>query len=276
MDAALDVLRLFVPRMPDRYRRANAPNTPYYSHALVTDHTGKIGVTVWKEGQGAPAGDGWFDNLFDNEATRQIWRLFEEAIRTITEADKPDELNQRLLDALNWFGQGVVEPNPGARIVKYTAALERLVMTGHVPSGIEMLIINRVAMLNQGRPGTTREQIQDELGELYQCRSDLMHGSISPSDPSVIKTLRIGREATRWALFKAVQLFALLRESGKTNRKALEFAYEGPKFPEEWLRVAAYYIWEREGHPQKGHLYHWNRARTELMTLWNAGALQNP
>jgi hypothetical protein len=272
-DAALDVLRLFVPTYSDRYRRANAPNTPYYRHELVTDHTGKIGHTVWREGQGGPAGDGWHEDLLGNEVARKIWGLFGEALECLTKPDKPDELNQLLLDALNWFGQAVVEPIPGAQIVKYAAALERLVMTRHISSGIEALIIRRLALLNQRRTDRTPEQIQNDLGELYEARSNLMHGSISPYDPSVIEMLHIANEATRWSLFNAVELFSHLRHAGKANRRALEFAFEGPKFPHEWLRVAAYYIWDREGRPEGRDTDHWERAKDELIKLWKAGAL---
>jgi hypothetical protein len=96
-----------------------------------------------------------------------------------------DELNQRLLDALNWFGQAVVEQNAGAKVVKYTAALERLTVTGHVDDGLENLVIKRVAILNQDREDKPLEEIKKQLGELYQCRSDLMHGSLSPHAPFI-------------------------------------------------------------------------------------------
>jgi hypothetical protein len=41
VDAALDVLRRFVPTFPERYRRAGAPNTPFETRELMTDAAGK-------------------------------------------------------------------------------------------------------------------------------------------------------------------------------------------------------------------------------------------
>jgi hypothetical protein len=184
-----------------------------------------------------------------------------------------DELNQRILDALNWFGQGVVEPNPGAQIVKHTAALERLTMTGHVDSGIESLIMDRVGFLNEDRPNKTEKEIQDEIGALYQFRSDLMHGTISPSHPSVTKMLPIARQIARWALLKAVQIFDVLRSDKRANRKELAKVYDGPEFPDEWYRVAAYYIWEKQGRPDGRDMVHWKQATAELRRLWRRGVL---
>jgi hypothetical protein len=46
-----------------------------------------------------------------------------------------------------------------------------------------------------------------------------------------------------------------------------------PDFPEEWRRVAAYYIWEKEGRPNGRHINHWNQAKAQLEKLWRAGIL---
>ncbi|MGD0949006.1 MAG: DUF2934 domain-containing protein [Candidatus Binatia bacterium] len=46
-----------------------------------------------------------------------------------------------------------------------------------------------------------------------------------------------------------------------------------PEFPDEWRRVAAYYIWQKEGCPHGRHVNHWNAAKAELKRLWKAGLL---
>ena len=58
VDAALDVLRLFVASVPEWYRRANGVGLPAVTRILMTDEKGCIQpFTVWT-GQGAPAGSG--------------------------------------------------------------------------------------------------------------------------------------------------------------------------------------------------------------------------
>jgi hypothetical protein len=176
-------------------------------------------------GRGASAGKGWYAEI--QEHAPNLWRLFGEAIDSLRSDTKTDELNQRLLDALNWFGQGTVEPNTAAAIVKYTAALERLTMTGHVATGIEELVIRRVLFLNFQRTDKTFAAVEADVGDLYQARSDLMHGSQSPYDPKLDRILRIAWQVSRWAVLEAGQLFALLRAEGKANRKALAATYDG-------------------------------------------------
>ena len=275
VDAALDVLRLFAPIRSERYRRANAPNTPYERHELVTDAGGKISAPWWRESQGTSAGEGWYVELMKNPQAAGTWKLFETALVPLTNGEITDELNQRVLDALNWFGQGVVEPNPGAQVVKYTAALERLTMTGHVESGIEAVIMDRVGFLNEDRPSKTEKEIQDEIGELYQIRSDLMHGTKSPSHPSVTKLLPIARQITRWSLLKAIQIFDVLRDEKRANVKELAKVYDGPEFPDDWYRVAACYIWEKQGCPGDRDLMHWKQAKAALRRLWRKGVLSD-
>jgi hypothetical protein len=223
VDAALDALRLFVPTLPERYRRATAPNTPFNTRELMTDASGRLISAMRQGGRGAPALDGWYEGV-RRDAT-DLWQEFEHAIGTLTKGEKPDELTQRLVDALNWFGQAVVETNPSAAIVKYTATLECLTIPGHVKR-LEAVVIKRVAFLNGDRTDKLAQEIIDDLGKLYQMRSDLMHGSLSPYDDSVPAVLRIGWEVTRWSLLCAALVFRSLRASGKANRKDLRSLYE--------------------------------------------------
>ena len=158
----------------------------------------------------------------------EFWRHLGSAIESLTTGDKPDELNQRLLDALHWFGQALLEQNAAAKIVKYTAALERLTMTRKLEAGeIEKCIVERVTMLNQDRPDKTGEQIRKEMGKIYQHRSDLMHGSLSPYAPTVRGAVRSAYEITRWSILNAARLFALIREHAEPTRERLGKVYDG-------------------------------------------------
>lgn len=46
-----------------------------------------------------------------------------------------------------------------------------------------------------------------------------------------------------------------------------------PDFPEEWISIAAYYIWKNEGEPKGQDAHYWERAKSELMTMWKEGNL---
>jgi hypothetical protein len=46
-----------------------------------------------------------------------------------------------------------------------------------------------------------------------------------------------------------------------------------PEFPEEWISIAAYYIWKNEGQRDGRDSDYWQRARAELTQLWKEGNL---
>jgi Protein of unknown function (DUF2934) len=48
---------------------------------------------------------------------------------------------------------------------------------------------------------------------------------------------------------------------------------EEPSLPDEWISIAAYYIWKSEGEPEGRDAYFWNRAKDELTQLYKEGNL---
>lgn len=54
-------------------------------------------------------------------------------------------------------------------------------------------------------------------------------------------------------------------DSGKLEKE--------PDFPEEWISIAAYYIWKNDGQPDGQDADYWERAKAELTQLWKEGNL---
>ena len=48
---------------------------------------------------------------------------------------------------------------------------------------------------------------------------------------------------------------------------------EEPSLPDEWISIAAYYIWKSEGEPEGRDAYFWDRAKAELTQLYKKGNL---
>ena len=48
-----------------------------------------------------------------------------------------------------------------------------------------------------------------------------------------------------------------------------------PEFPEEWISIAAYYIWKGDGEPQGRDAEYWERAKKELRQLQKEGNLSS-
>ena len=48
---------------------------------------------------------------------------------------------------------------------------------------------------------------------------------------------------------------------------------EEPTFPDEWIAIAAYYIWKSDGQPDGRDAHYWERAKAELTQLQKDGDL---
>ena len=46
---------------------------------------------------------------------------------------------------------------------------------------------------------------------------------------------------------------------------------EEPQFPDEWISIAAYYIWKSDGEPEGRDAEYWERAKKELRQLQKEG-----
>ena len=46
-----------------------------------------------------------------------------------------------------------------------------------------------------------------------------------------------------------------------------------PDFPDEWISIAAYYIWKSDGQPEGRDSEYWQRAKAELTQLRKEGNL---
>jgi hypothetical protein len=53
----------------------------------------------------------------------------------------------------------------------------------------------------------------------------------------------------------------------------LASSQEELSLPDEWISIAAYYIWKSEGEPKGRDAYFWNRAKAELTQLYKEGNL---
>ena len=66
-------------------------------------------------------------------------------------------------------------------------------------------------------------------------------------------------------------------KEGKTMADPLSESKIGsnsdPDLPDEWISIAAYYIWKNDGEPEGRDAYYWERAKTELRQLQKDGNL---
>lgn len=126
-------------------------------------------------------------------------------------------LAQRFLSSLRWYGDGVRDQNLSGRIVKFTVAIEILLLTGSAPKKTQTFS-KRGHALFTGLQVTEDPQSEREFEWLYNIRSDIVHGRTHNSSITYESSFR-AEELCRSSLFYGIQLF---REIGFGNEDKLE------------------------------------------------------
>lgn len=139
-------------------------------------------------------------------------------------------LLQRFLDALYWYGDAVQEENGGALITKCTAALERLTITKRNPEGIKRLVSTRGAFLASKLTDVNADEIKTNIEQLYETRSRLMHGGISPFRFDENFGEHTALHTVNRVLFGALYFYWTLKQ-GKATDKDLEAAFKAGTEP---------------------------------------------
>lgn len=92
--------------------------------------------------------------------------------------------NERLVDALYWFGDAVREKNSAVSTVKFITSLERLLTFDEHGSLKERICNRAIAIIRHWgfKEDSSLPQLKKSLARVYKLRSDILHGSVSPTD----------------------------------------------------------------------------------------------
>lgn len=224
--AALDCLHLLF-RAKHTYRmRVGGP-------ALRTDARASLAISkdgkmlsgssrAWAGQASFPKG--WSAELRDPVLTFML-SLCGIALQAAVDPDALRPISRRFLDAAQWFGEASRDDRPATQVVKFVTALERMVMTDE-KDDIAKTVAERVAALCCDPRATDRQKWRDDIYKVYDLRSRLVHGSLSPSDPTIERgawlAARIGEEALMHAL-GSLGKEALETEKVSTKRLASWF-----------------------------------------------------
>ncbi len=137
-----------------------------------------------------------------------------------------DEMTNRLLDALKWFGDAAFEESGGVQIVKWVAALERLTATERLDKGITHRFCMRVALLAAGLGEGHIESAYRDACKAYDLRSDVMHGSCSQDDQHLLINAGLVHDLTREAILGALAVHHLLTVRGDAQVTSIARFYK--------------------------------------------------
>jgi hypothetical protein len=112
--------------------------------------------------------------------------------------DRP--VSRRVLDAIQWFGEGVRETTGGAKVVKYVTALERMLMTREHDNIADVVANRAAAFCSVSDLKLPLEKWKADALRLYDLRSRLVHGDMSPQCKDVAVGVRLGERIVRLAI----------------------------------------------------------------------------
>lgn len=170
--------------------------------------------------------DDWASWLEDPD-TRVLIDAAGRAIEAVTDPSKTMPLALRFIDAAAWHGQAVRETSAAASIVKSVTALERLV-TVKKGSDTTRIVTERSAALSFDPRGQERlAELLTRLQGIYDLRSRLVHGTLSPFDPEVRRRRHEVLAAAEKALINGLDFFDVEGLFGRSvSRRELTARFE--------------------------------------------------
>ena len=166
---ALDLFKLFVGSIRGSYvRRGYDLTAPSRMIGLASTSAGKYQISY--DGgklQDAVINDDWYDQI---QAFPE-WSIAQSILSAGWQVDsRAPEAQQRFLDGLAWHSDAISEPDPASRVVKFWAAIERVVTLRKGDN-----ITRRAAILNSSKAGFADKYSLAQT--LYSRRSAIVHGS---------------------------------------------------------------------------------------------------
>lgn len=149
-----------------------------------------------------------------------------EAIRLSRDPASNHDLAARLLDAALWFGEATREPQPAGRIVKYVTALECLTLTPN--EKVSRVLPRRAsALLAAAHSDDAKSQLA-AFKHLYDLRSRIVHGGVTPADPALVTEARTTYELCRKAILAGLLFFDFLGINKENfGHERIQRGYEG-------------------------------------------------
>lgn len=221
VSAALDFLHLLFGHYHTRKMVVAGPGLEADIWAKMQVREGKT-LATYSVGASSAVGfeEGWANMLTSPDEERLLVAAGS-AIEPLVDPALERPLGQRFIDAASWHGQAVREASPAAAVVKSVSALERLVTTEE-STNVSKAVCERSAAMCYGPASDERfETILGRMESIYDLRSRLVHGNVSPFDPEVRRRRFEALAAVEQSLINGLALFDQegLLDSAPTRRQ---------------------------------------------------------
>ena len=183
VDGALDILRLFAGAdASSRLGRAGAPGLPGVMPAgLWADSTGRLHPVRAERDAPAAAETGWMKRAHDEDGRDWLDRAGR-CLEPLADPALNWPLADRFREAASWFGEGVTETYRAARTLAFVTAVECAVIPGD-HGDVWRAVTRRAAILARDAEGGSVEEWLGRAEKIYEIRSQIVHGAVSPFAP---------------------------------------------------------------------------------------------
>jgi Apea-like HEPN len=158
----------------------------------------------WHSGVRVPPN--WWEVVQRDEG-EFIFREFGKIIDKQINYQTLTSLEVRLVDAITWYGEAFSDPAPGTRLLKLVAAIERLTNYNE-GTGVTKRVCERVAILTSKDMVADYNDIKTRMRVIYECRSNLAHGRISPFDNAIANHTRSAETFVQDTIFQFMFAFS--------------------------------------------------------------------
>jgi hypothetical protein len=229
VEAAINILKLLLGQQhSDRMRTAFSPGFSLRTAELTKSSGGGLDIRLSWGSDGNVPGEDWFDAV--SVTLGFYFTLAQKALVAFLDSGRKIPLCRRFVDALAWYGDAVSEPSPASKVVKYVSAMERMTVTGKEfdengkERSIAEIVVRRAAMLCL-HPGGNVIAVAKDIEKIYECRSDILHGSLSPFDESISNTAQAAETVARILLLSGLEIFGLkgLEDAKFTDTRLREY-----------------------------------------------------
>ncbi|QIM48340.1 hypothetical protein G9Q38_03695 [Pusillimonas sp. DMV24BSW_D] len=138
--------------------------------------------------------------------------VFGSALTPIVDPVEIQHLDQRLIDAINWFGDAATDSNASASIVKYVSAIERLFF-GKFEPGRTKIFAGRVTSVLDAFGCDENHCVHEQALAVYKTRSALVHGDNFPTEDELHKIERLAAALSRMCLLCSTQLYPMMSQA---------------------------------------------------------------
>jgi hypothetical protein len=211
---ALNILKLLLGGdYTDRLRTAEDQGHRTKGAKLYRRKNGELEISTSSTPQDNVVGSKWLDQL---TTTHGVWfNMASDVLTASRDLDTAAPLCVRFVDSLAWYGDAIAERSNAAKIVKFVSAIERLVCTGKeyaVGKAIPLaeIVIPRAAVFYSQGFGVDVDEARKQFAQIYDWRSGIVHGSISPFDESLRSIAVKAEDATRLILLGGLDFFTSL------------------------------------------------------------------